>query len=62
MDGWITIGTKLDSKQLERDLINEKKRLERFEKEAEKLATAKTKAEADLKPYQVNHTDLLISC
>jgi hypothetical protein len=22
MDGWITIGTKLDSKQLERDLIN----------------------------------------
>ena len=51
MDSWITIGTKLDSKQLERDLINEKKRLERFEKDAEKLATAKTKAELDLEDY-----------
>ena len=33
MDGWITIGTGLDTKDLERDLQNAKKDLERFQKE-----------------------------
>ena len=52
MDGWVTIGTKLDTKQLERDLNNAQKRLVQYEKEAEQLTTAKAKAEVDLQPYE----------
>lgn len=52
MDGWVTIGTKLDSRQLEKDLRNSEKRLQQYEKEAEKLTKAKTKAEIDLQPYE----------
>ena len=48
MDGWVTIGTKLDSKQLEKDLKNEYKKLEQFEKDAEKLTTRKVKIEAEI--------------
>jgi len=48
MDGWVTIGAKLDSKQLERDLKSEKLKLEKFEKEAEKLAKQKIKIEAEI--------------
>ena len=52
MDGWVTIGFKGDSKQLEKDLRNSETQLQRYEKEAEKLATLKSKAEIDLQPYQ----------
>ena len=51
-DGWVIVETKLDSKQLEKDLQREKRILERYEKEAEKLLTMKSKAEKDLEPYQ----------
>ena len=52
MDGWVTIGTKLDTKQLERDLNNAQKKLAQYEKEAEKLTEAKGKAELDLQDYE----------
>lgn len=52
MDGWVIIGTKMDTKQLEKDLKSAEKRLSDYEKEAEKLATAKSKAEVDLQPYE----------
>lgn len=52
MDGWVIVGTKLDSKQLEKDLKNAERRLQQYEKEAEKLTKAKAKAEIDLQPYE----------
>lgn len=52
MDGWITIGTKLDSKQLDRDLKDAQRRLQQFERENEKLTTAKSKVELDLQAYE----------
>ena len=51
MDGWITIGTKLDSKQLEKDLALQRKELEKNAKESEKLTKQKAKAELDLSEY-----------
>ena len=51
-DGWVIVGTKLDNKQLERDLKNAERRLQQYEKEAEKLTKAKAKAEIDLQPYE----------
>lgn len=50
-DGWIIVGTKLDTKQLEKDLKEETRRLEQYEKEAEKLTTAKAKTDEDLSSY-----------
>lgn len=47
-DGWVTIGTRLDSKQLEKDLKNEEKKLSQFEKEAEKLTEQQLKIEAEI--------------
>ena len=52
MDGWVTIGTKLDSKQLERDLKDAEKRLQQFERESERLTTAKSKVDIDLQAYE----------
>lgn len=52
MDGWVTIGTKLDSKQLESDLKKQESRLKQYEKEAEKLTTQKAKIEIDLQEYE----------
>lgn len=52
MDGWVIVGTKLDSKQLEKDLKNAERRLQQYEKEAEKLTKAKAKVEIDLQPYE----------
>ena len=52
MDGWVTIGTKLDSKQLEVDLKNAERRLQQYEKEAERLTTVKSKVEVDLQAYE----------
>ncbi len=52
MDGWVVIGTKMDSKELEKDLKNAERRLKQYEKESEKLTKAKTKVEVDLQPYE----------
>ena len=48
MDGWVTLGTKLDNKQLEKDLNKSIKMLERYEKESEKLTQQKSKVEIDI--------------
>lgn len=47
MDGWITIGSKLDNKQLEQDIKSQERRLQQYEKEAERLTTQKSKLELD---------------
>ena len=52
MDGWVIVGTKLDSKQLEKDLKNAERRLQQYEREAERLTKSKAKAEIDLQPYE----------
>lgn len=52
MDGWVIVGTKLDSKQLEKDLKNAEKRLQQYERESEKLTKQKVKVEIDLQPYE----------
>lgn len=49
-DGWITIGTRLDSKQLEKDLKQAEKELQDFKKEQERLT--KAKAKVDLSSYE----------
>lgn len=51
MDGWVTIGTKLDTKQLESDIKNAERTLKQYEKEAETLTKNKAKAELDLQSY-----------
>lgn len=50
-DGWITIGTTLDTKQLDRDLKVEQRKLEQAEKEFERLTQKKAKINLDLKDY-----------
>lgn len=51
MDGWVVIGTKLDTKQLEADLKNAKKELTQFQKEEERLLKEKGKIELSLSAY-----------
>lgn len=51
MDGWVVIGTKLDTKQLEKDLKSSERQLRQYEKEAEKLTDKKAKLEIDLQGY-----------
>ena len=51
-DGWVVVGTKLDSKQLEKDLKSAERRLQQYEREAEKLTKSKAKAEIDLSSYE----------
>lgn len=45
MDGWITIGTQLSTKQLDKDLKNEETKLKKYAKENEMLISAKVKIE-----------------
>ena len=52
MDGWVIVGTKLDSKQLDKDLKNAEKKLQQYERESEKLTKQKVKVEIDLQPYE----------
>lgn len=52
MDGQVIIGTKLDTKQLEKDLKIAERQLQQYEKEAEKLSQTKLKAESDLQSYE----------
>ncbi len=49
MNGWITIGAKLDSKQLEKDITKTKRDLEKYSKEADKLTSRKAQIEFDNK-------------
>lgn len=62
MDGWVTISTKLNTKQLEKDIKDSERRLQQYEKEAEKLTqqkvNIKAKIEVDKKEYQKELTEL----
>ena len=51
MDGYVIIGTELDTKQLEEDLRNAKNELTKFQKEEEKLLKEKGKIELQLSAY-----------
>lgn len=48
MDGWITIGTELDTKELEKDLKEVETRLKDFEKKEKELTKVKAKIEAEV--------------
>ena len=52
MDGWITIGTKLDSTQLEKDLKQMQRELEKKQSENEKLGNKIVLMEFDNEKYQ----------
>lgn len=52
MDGWVTIGTELDNKQLEKDLKEAEKELMKFQKQQEKLLKEKGKIETDISGYE----------
>lgn len=52
MNGWVTIGTKLDTKQLEKDIKTAEGQLKQYERESEKLATQKAKLELNLQDYE----------
>ena len=52
MDGWIVVRTKLDSKQLDIDLKNAEKKLQQYEREAEKLTKLQVNAKIELQPYE----------
>lgn len=52
MDGWVIVGTKLDTKQLEKDLKSAERQLSQYEREAEKLTKTKAKIEIDLQDYE----------
>ena len=47
-DGWITVKTKVDNKQLKKDISASKKELEKLKKEEETLTDKKTKIEAQI--------------
>lgn len=52
MNGKVIIGCDLNTDNLEADLKNAKKELQKYEKEAEKLTKTKAKIEMDLQPYE----------
>lgn len=52
MNGWITIGSKLDTKELEKNVKEAERRLRQFEKEGQKLSERKAKIEIDLEGYE----------
>lgn len=56
MDGYVTIGTSLDSKGLEKDLRDAERQLRQYEKEAEKLTKQKVKIEADVSDFEAAKT------
>lgn len=51
MDGWVTIGTRLDSKQLQKDLRSAESELKQYEREAERLTKQKARVEIGLEGY-----------
>jgi carbonic anhydrase len=56
VDGYVTIGTSLDSKGLEKDLRDAERQLRQYEKEAEKLTKQKVKIEADVSDFEAAKT------
>lgn len=52
MDGWITIGTKLDTKGLEKDMKAAERELQKYQKDSEKLTTQKAQIEVDLSNFE----------
>lgn len=58
MDGWVIIETRLDSKQLEKDLREAEKKLARFQRDEEKLLNKKAQLEVDLRPYENQRKEL----
>lgn len=52
MDGWVVIGTELDTDQLEKDLKDAEKKLSVFRKEEERLLREKGKVDAKLSNYE----------
>ncbi len=52
MDGWVKIGTALDTKQLEKDIKSAESKLKQFQREEEKLSTQKAKIDIDLASYE----------
>lgn len=58
MDGYITIGTKLDSKDLEGELKQLKKELSKYEKDNEMLLKQKAKIELDAKEAEQKINDI----
>ncbi len=57
-DGWITIGTKLDSNSLDKDLRDSERKLKQYEREAEKLTKQKAKIDIDLSSYEAEKTKI----
>lgn len=53
VDGWITIGTKIDNSELEKELRNYERELKRFDKDTEKLLKQKAKIEVDLSQIEL---------
>ncbi len=51
MDGWITIGTNIDTQDFEKEIKELQKKSTKFAKEIEKLMTKKAKLEVDYKKY-----------
>lgn len=49
MDGWVVIGTKLDNKQLDKDLKDTEKKLQQAQKEGNELMKQKASYEAETK-------------
>lgn len=52
VDGWITIGTRLDTKKLDQQLKQQQRQLKQYEKENEKYTQLKTKYEQDLSAFE----------
>lgn len=52
MDGWITVGTRLSTKQLEKDLSSAERELEKFAREKEKLTSEQKRASETLTELQ----------
>ena len=50
--GVVTIGTKMDTKDIERELKNLNKELESYDKEAQKLLEQKAKFDVDVESYE----------
>lgn len=52
-DGWVVIGSKLDTKDFQKQLKDQEGKLREYEKEAEKLTTQKSKMEVDISDGEV---------
>ena len=58
MDGWITIGTRLDTKDLEKELKSAQRQLSQFEREEEKLLAKKAKIEIELQGLEQGKAEI----